>query len=232
MNESYSKKIYNDILVFLKNTNLKNRLILFRGQKERDFLMEFCGLALNLSKSNTSPLQRTPQGLLKTCKKCTNTIEKKSVYGKGSNGIMIIINPPLMIAAPERKKHQSQSSELLKKMLQSIEVDMEECYITSMIKCETDDSLNKPSSMFNNCSPILSAEILFIKPVIIIVMGDMLPLKKIIDDNKKISWYTVEHPIALLKNPDLKRGAWSTLKLVREKYLEIANPQAGAKIGG
>ena len=59
------------------------------------------------------------------------------------------------------------------------------------------------------------------KPRIVIVFGDIMPLQKIVKGSVDIFWYNIEHPITLIKNPDLKRPAWSTLKLVMAKMKEL-----------
>ena len=57
------------------------------------------------------------------------------------------------------------------------------------------------------------------KPYIIIVMGDDIPIKKMINENKNINWYKIEHPLSLLKNPELKKSAWIVLQKI-EKIIE------------
>ena len=105
-------------------------------------------------------------------------------------------------------------------MITAIGVDFESCYTTNVVKCETGDSLYSPSDMFLNCEEIIRKEMMLINPEIAIVMGEIVALQKIINDSEGIAWYNVEHPLTLLKNPDLKRTAWNTLKLIMAKIKE------------
>ena len=52
-------------------------------------------------------------------------------------------------------------------------------------------------------------------------MGDILPLQNVVKSSSGISWFNTDHPVTLLKNPDLKRPAWETLKLVKKRYAEL-----------
>ena len=101
---------------------------------------------------------------------------------------------------------------LLRKMMEAIEIELEKCYITNLIKCEVKDSLTRPGLMFKNCEPILKKEIYKFKPKTIIVMVDDTPIKKIINENIKINYYNMDHPVTLIKTPKLKRTAWEVLQ--------------------
>jgi hypothetical protein len=46
-------------------------------------------------------------------------------------------------------------------------------------------------------------------------MGDDIPIRKIIIENKNISWHKIDHPLTLIKNPDLKRSAWTELQKIK-----------------
>jgi hypothetical protein len=54
-------------------------------------------------------------------------------------------------------------------------------------------------------------------------MGEILPIQNVVNSSKGITWFNTEHTISLIKNPELKRPAWETLKLVKMKYLELHN---------
>ena len=73
----------------------------------------------------------------------------------------------------------------------------------------------------NNCVNVLKSEMDFVKPKIIIVMCDIIPIQNIVHSSRGVLWYAVEHPITILKNPELKRKTWNTLKVVIEKMREL-----------
>ncbi len=215
---------YRELSRFLKETTGPGGPVLFRGDEELSFLKRFVAGTTRPAPSAAAPRHAaTARAAIRECTRCRNVYDKKAPYGTGENGIMVILHAPAMLGASEKKQYRQESAALLKKMLAAIGVDIEACYVTSLIKCETDDSLNKPSGMFNNCEKILIHEMAEARPRIVIVMGDIIPLRRIINRYKEAHWFSVDHPIALLKNPGLKKKAWTTLKLVMEK---IGTPPA------
>jgi len=158
-------------------------------------------------------LQEKVQHAVAQCNKCKTT-EKNTIYGgDASSGIMIILNPPSMLSSVEKKVLQPEVDEMITKMMKAIHVDVKACYITNMIKCESQREL--PGTMFSHCQSLLAKEVELVKPLIIIVMGEMRPLQKIVKNSSGIQWFNIEHPITLIKNPELKKPAWNTLKLVK-----------------
>ena len=158
-------------------------------------------------------LQEKVQHAVAQCNKCRTT-EKNTIYGgDASSGIMIILNPPSMLSSVEKKVLQPEVDEMITKMMKAIHVDVKACYITNMIKCESQREL--PGTMFSHCQSLLAKEVELVKPLIIIVMGEMRPLQKIVKNSSGIQWFNIEHPITLIKNPELKKPAWNTLKLVK-----------------
>ncbi|MCX8123754.1 MAG: hypothetical protein N3F66_06275 [Spirochaetes bacterium] len=158
-------------------------------------------------------LQQKVQHAVAQCTKCAAT-EKNTIHGgDASSGIMIILNPPSMLSSVEKKVLQPEVDVMLDKMMKAIHVDSKTCYITHMIKCESQREL--PGTMFSHCQHLLVKEIELAKPRIIIVMGEMRPLQKIVKSSSGIQWFGIEHPITLIKNPELKKTAWKTLQLVR-----------------
>jgi len=208
------------ILQILKDKKLMKNTLLFKGDAELNLL-------INILKpeSETKKIVNihdiTSDFILSECKSCPDIIERKPPFGSGSNGLMIILNAPRMANRIEISIHRAESVDLLKKMVSAIGLEMKECYITNLIKCETGNALFKPSDMVKNCTKILQKEIDVIKPSLVIVMGDILPLQVIVNSSKGITWFNTEHTISLIKNPELKRPAWETLKLVRNKFLEL-----------
>jgi DNA polymerase len=159
--------------------------------------------------------------LIQKCDKCSKVKEKKKGFGTGANRIMVILNAPMMMNRIEITLYRTESVDLLRKMIKAIGFELEDCYTTNLIKCESDDALTKPSDMIKNCTGILEKELNFYSPEIGIVMGEILPLQSIIKKSSGITWFNTEHPVSLLKNPGLKRPAWETLKEVKKKYREL-----------
>ncbi|MCL2154601.1 MAG: hypothetical protein FWH53_02935 [Leptospirales bacterium] len=193
-------------------------VLLYNGENELKNLFEIINTKAKTESTDT--FIYSFDQLFSKCNKCPDIISKKSPFGSGSNRVMIILNMPRMINREDITKLKPESDGLLRKMISAIDLELKECYITNIIKCETNNVLNKPSDMLKNCLHILESEIDFIKPNISIVMGDILPLQKIVNSRKDITWFNIEHPVSLIKNPELKRSAWTTLKLVSKKFSE------------
>ncbi|MDA3823049.1 MAG: hypothetical protein PF450_10640, partial [Bacteroidales bacterium] len=76
--------------------------------------------------------------------------------------------------------------------------------------------LLKPSQMIDFCIEFITEEISIQKPAVILVMGDLMPLQDVVHSNNNFSWYSIHHPVTLLKNPELKTAAWKTMQLVMD----------------
>jgi len=208
----------------LKDGFRRKRLLMFRGEEELEFLREW----LNSSDEIAVEPEETPpesefslKGMVEKCSKCGEVSEKKFGFGDGSNRVMIILNAPRLVDKIEKKLYRNDSIALLKKIVHAIGLDFNKCYVTNLVKCETSDSLMKPSQMVINCLPLAEKEIGFLKPGIVIVMGEMQSLQKIIHKSSGTFWFNIEHPITLIKNPELKKSAWITLKDVIKKSKEL-----------
>ena len=194
-------------------------LILYRNDEELSFLKNWNPgktAAIIESADALEPKDDSLQIIVKHCVKCGNVENKKAGVGTCENGIMIILNTPANISRIEREKLKDNSKDLLVKMLGAINVDFKQCYITNLIKCEAENSFKMPGLMLKNCEPILLREIKEYNPRIIIVMGDDIPIKKLLNEHKNISWHKIEHPVSLLKNPELKKPAWAILQKIQK----------------
>lgn len=208
-------------LGILKNRTLSSGLIMCRDENERLFLKKFI-------KGENAPSGRDVQAAAGTaefmnCGRCPGIVERKKPFGSGAGRVMIILNAPRLSGKMEIEFYRADSAALLKKMAAAIDLELSTCYVTNLIKCETSDSLVKPSDMVKNCLPVLKAEIEKVDPRIILVMGEIVPLQPVVNASRGITWFNTEHSISLIKNPDLKRPAWETLKLMKKRLRELAD---------
>ncbi len=208
----------NGLSAIIKNQYWNGSPVIYKTAEEMLFLHGW------LSKENldlSSLSEESIDSMILKCEKCKQTREKKKGFGTGENKIAVILNRPVLMNRIEMNLYKTESVDLLRKMVKAIGFDLEECYTTNLIKCESDDAFTKPSDMIKNCTAILEKELNYYKPVIVIVMGEILPLQEVVKKSTGISWFNTEHPVSLLKNNDLKRPAWETLKLVKKKYAEL-----------
>jgi len=212
------------VLEILKDRRLMKSSLLFRGEEELNYLTGL--LKSEKTAGKISDVKELASELfLAECKNCPDIIERKNPFGSGSNGLMIILNAPRMANRIEINIHRAESVDLLKRMVSAIGLELKECYVTNLVKCETSSSIIKPSDMVKNCTLLLRKELDVIKPAVVIVLGDIIPIQGIVNSSKGIHWFNTEHTISLIKNPELKRPAWETLKLVRKKILELSNDE-------
>jgi len=206
----------------LKDRRSMKTVLIYRGDEELDFIKD---LLRRKSVSAEEPVihdlsENLPIG---ECNLCPDISERKRPFGTGANGVMVILNSPRLVNKVEIAIHRTESAGLLKKMIKAVGLDLQQCYTTNLIKCESASGLVKPSDMVKNCIGNLQKEIEIIRPKIIVVMGDILPLQTIVNSSRGITWFNTDHPVSLIKNNELKRPAWETLKLLRKKYLELNN---------
>lgn len=210
-----------------KSRYYDKRLVLWRNDEEESFLRSWIAdprsekpaVGRLTSVEDTNDITNL-KNFISNCVKCGSVVEKKPGVGTGASGIMVILHAPRLIGKIEMQLFKKDSVAMLKQIVSSLKVPFGDCYITNMIKCESEDCFTKPSEMASNCLSILERELYIVKPRIVLVMGEMQPLSKMINNSRGILWFTIEHPITMLKNPDLKRSAWDTLKNIIAKMQE------------
>jgi uracil-DNA glycosylase len=210
--------VFRELTLLMKDGKLRDRVLMSRGVEELDRLAGWvCRQERAVEDARDDDLKK----LIESCALCAGVEDRKFSVGTGVNGVMVILNSPPLVNIIEKKLLKKESIELLKKMIQAVGLSFMECYITNLVKCDINDPLMKPSQIVKNCETIINREIEVIKPRVVIVFGDIIPLQKIIKSSREIFWYNIEHPINLIKNPELKRPAWNTLKLIMSKLKEI-----------
>ena len=197
----------------------QKKIILSHSEEELEYLTRWLNSEI-INFQEPEALKNSLKELIETCNCCDDVIERKPGYGSGDNGVMIVLNAPGFMALNERESLRKQSIELMKKIIEVINLDLSECYITNLVKCVTSEIKPKPVDKINPCENIFRKEISFIKPFIIIFMGEISSLQGIIRENPGTSWFNIDHPMTLIKNTELKKPAWNTLKLVINKIDE------------
>ncbi len=148
---------------------------------------------------------------ISACSRCGQISARKQAFGSGISGLMIVFHTPFLVSRMEMEQYKKESMVMLQKMTAAIDLSLKDCYTTNLIKCDPESPLMQPSTMTENCLDILEKEISFVKPGFVLVMGDIRPMGRIVNSDSGIKWFAVDHPVAMIKNPDLKRKAWVTL---------------------
>ena len=119
---------------------------------------------------------------------------------------------------------------LLDKMLNAIDLDRNKnCYIANVVKCRPPENRNPSAQEMDACFSFLQTQIHILKPKMILCMGK-IAIEKLMDqrvaimtehgtfyDYHGIPVMVTYHPSALLREPELKRGAWNDLKAFKAK---------------
>ncbi len=119
---------------------------------------------------------------------------------------------------------------LLDKMLDAIQLNRQtNCYIANIVKCRPPQNRNPFPDEQSACFGFLQSQIHILKPKMILCMGK-IAIEKLMDqrvaimtehgtfyDYHGIPVMVTYHPSALLREPELKRGAWNDLKAFKAK---------------
>ncbi len=208
-------EIRDDIARYIKHAAYAGKIVRFRNQKERDALLAWLAES-QFAESTPRPAPLHLSEKIAACDLCGTGLSKKNGYGTGKSGVMVILNAPRLISPEEKRMLKTEAVELMKKMLGAIDLEAEQCYITNIIKCDQDVAV-RPSAMYKNCAAFLRDEFNLIQPHTVIVMGQIIPLKDLINASSEVKWFNTEHPVTMLKNPELKKGAWNTLKEAKKR---------------
>ena len=172
----------------------------------------------------------------KACNNCALAENRiKFVYGEGSQNakLMLIGEGPGAEENATGKPFVGRAGQLLTKMLEAINIERNEVYITNVVKCRPPNNRNPHPEEIAACSPYLDEQIDIIKPDLILLLGRVASdalLKQNISltryrENthiyKGIKTFVTYHPSALLRNPSWKKYAWIDLQKLRDDYKKL-----------
>lgn len=173
---------------------------------------------------------------MKDCQECPLAEERTNlVFGTGDPDadIMFIGEAPGAEEDFQGEPFVGRAGGLLDDILDSIDLNREEVYITNILKCRPPENRNPLPQEINQCMPYLEKQREIIKPELICTLGKVAsqnildkfaPLKelreKVYDhgDAKVIPTY---HPSALLRNKKWKRPTWEDMKKLKRLYKDL-----------
>lgn len=212
--------LYADLAKLIKSPRGR-RIVLYRNAEEQKYLEDWLSSGNGSLPAEISATAAIPAvNLLDKCDLCPSATGRKKSAGNGANGVMILLNAPALLQRREMDLFRRESADLLKNMITATGLKLEECYLTNLIKCDSCDPVVRPSDMLANCLNVFRQELEKVKPGIVIVMGDIKGIQRIVNESEGIHWYTIHHPVTIVKNPELKRPAWNTLQLVIDRLKE------------
>lgn len=148
-------------------------------------------------------------------------------HGKHTAKVVVVGESPGPPDADSEKPFMGPVGDLLTKILSSIGLKREDCYLTNVVKYISQGEDLTPD-ILKFFIPFLHREILAIKPKVIISLGNT-PTKALLNTKKPISKIRGEfydyngiklmptfNPAYLLRDPTKKREVWEDMKQVRD----------------
>jgi DNA polymerase len=119
------------------------------------------------------------------------------------------------------------SGQLLTKILEAIDIDRGDVYITNMVKCRPPQNRDPLEGEVRCCERYLIEQIDLMKPRLICALG-RIAAQWLLDNKEPLSSLRASenfyrgirvlvtyHPAALLRNPEFKRDAWEDFKKLK-----------------
>ena len=178
---------------------------------------------------------RAQEARLQGCQRCKLCEARHTiVFGSGNPeaDLVVIGEGPGADEDAQGLAFVGRAGQLLTKMLESVQLTREECYITNAVLCRPPGNRNPEPDELAACAPFLADKLGVIQPKVILTLGSvatqaMLRTKEPIGKLRgRMHAYGAAvliptfHPAFLLRNPgqDYKRMAWEDLKLAKREY--------------
>ena len=204
------------------------------------------------SKTNHDELDhKALQETAKSCTKCGLCNERTNVVfycGNQQSNLMIIGEGPGQQEDEKGIPFVGRAGQLLTKILESVEINRDDIYITNTVKCRPPKNRTPLQSEMDECQDYLVRQIQIVQPKIICLLGSAA-VKAVLGPTESISkirgkWITkpvsymeddlyimpMFHPSYLLRNPSKKHGApkwltWTDMKEVKAalNFYDIMN---------
>ena len=174
---------------------------------------------------------------IKNCELKKNATNQVFADGNPNAKIMIIGEGPGANEDKEGVPFVGRAGQLLDKMLESINLDRKNVYITNVVNYRPPENRKPNDEEIVKYLPYLTKHIEIINPKILLLLGSTA-LNAIIGDEEVISkargkWIQKKigncssaviasfHPAFLMRQPDQKKKAWIDLKMIRKKISDL-----------
>ncbi len=160
---------------------------------------------------------------IENCHECPLSKTRiKTVPGEGnySSVVMFVGEAPGRDEDKEGIPFIGRAGQLLDRILDSVEIDRKDVFITNMVKCRPPKNRNPNNSEIDTCLPYLESQIALINPRIIVTLGSV-PTKYLLNKEDPISrlrgqWFNwiggikifpMFHPSYLLRHQETTPGS-------------------------
>ncbi len=157
------------------------------------------------------------------CQKCPlSQTRKKAVPGEGSHNtiVMFVGEAPGGDEDREGLPFIGRAGQLFTRILQSVQIERKDVFITNIVKCRPPENRNPNKSEIEICLPYLESQIALINPRIIVTLGSV-PTKCLLSTDDAISrlrgqWFPwlgglkifpMFHPSYLLRHQETTPGS-------------------------
>ncbi|MDD4363312.1 MAG: uracil-DNA glycosylase [Atribacterota bacterium] len=180
---------------------------------------------------------------IKNCQKCPlyktrhNTVPGD---GKYNSPVMFIGEAPGEVEDLQGKPFVGKAGQLFTKILQSVQINREDIFITNMLKCRPPGNRNPSKSEVDICMPYLESQIALINPRIIVTLGN-IPTKYLLKSKDgitkvrgqwfdwigKIRIFPMFHPSYLLRHEETTPGSpkeltWRDIRELKKEIDQMA----------
>ncbi|PIP44131.1 MAG: hypothetical protein COZ12_02915 [Deltaproteobacteria bacterium CG_4_10_14_3_um_filter_60_8] len=168
------------------------------------------------------------------CTRC-HLHEKRQnlVFGEGNPHplLMVIGDWPGSEDARTGRPFQGQDGEMLTKMFKAIDLQREEVYVTTLVKCQPPAGRPPTRDEIAACLPFLLQQIVALAPRVICAMGSLAtqtllvtdqPLTRLrggFHDCHGVALMPTFHPRFLHEHPEMKKATWQDLLMIRKKLV-------------
>ena len=160
---------------------------------------------------------------IRDCQKCPlSQTRKKAVPGEGNHNsiVMFVGEAPGGDEDREGLPFIGRAGQLFTRILQSVQIERKDVFITNIVKCRPPENRNPNKSEIEICLPYLESQIALINPKIIVTLGSV-PTKCLLNTDDAISrlrgqWFPwlggikifpMFHPSYLLRHQETTPGS-------------------------
>jgi len=183
---------------------------------------------------------------IKNCQKCPlYKTRHYSVPGEGNckSRVIFVGEAPGEVEDLHGKPFIGKAGQLFSKILQSVQINRKEIFITNMLKCRPPGNRNPSKNEIELCFPYLESQIALINPKIIVTLGN-IPTKYLLNSQKGITklrgnWFDwiggirifpMFHPSYLLRHEETTPGSpkeltWKDIRELKSKLDKIRTSQ-------
>ncbi len=213
----HRKEVISDLIEYLKYLKEKGIYFLPSMKKRKSLCLE--EIRRELTNCNRCKLHRSRRTI---------------VFGEGSENakLMLIGEGPGYDEDLQGRPFVGKAGQLLTRILQSVQVERSEVYITNMVKCRPPGNRTPEPDEIKSCFPFLLRQIQTIQPKIICALGTVSAQTLLQTDAKitslrgksfeflGIKIFPTYHPAFLLRNPEKKIEVWEDIQKVAKALRE------------